>query len=119
MTQPNKPNLNALISAYETDVQYPDVSGMEHLDMLVTRSVLAENTQRLTPAQQARLAMADQALLQQARLFYAAIQRIADLVAWRTQEQIPSAHWWWYLDVLAQLPEQPNGALSRHERVAA
>ena len=29
-----------LIAAYEVDVQFPDVSGMEHLDMLMTRSEL-------------------------------------------------------------------------------
>ncbi len=30
-----------LIRAYETDVQDPEVSGMEHLDMLMTRSEIA------------------------------------------------------------------------------
>ena len=58
MTQLNKLDLNALISAYETDVQYPNVSSMEHLDMLLTRSVLAENAQQLTPTQQASLTAA-------------------------------------------------------------
>jgi hypothetical protein len=119
MTQLNQLDLNTLISAYETDVQHPDVSGMEHLDMLLTRSVLAENAKQLTSAQQARLAAADQVLLQQARSFYTAIQRIADLAAWREQEQAPSTEWWWYLDVLAQLPEQTNDALAHNERVAA
>ena len=30
--------LEKLLSAYEVDVQFPDVSGFEHLDMLLTRS---------------------------------------------------------------------------------
>lgn len=34
-----------------------------------------------------------------------AIQRIADLEAWRRQQHTPPAHWWWYLDVLAHLPD--------------
>ena len=118
MTQLNKLDLNALISAYETDVQYPNVSGMEHLDMLLTRSVLAENAQQLTPTQQASLTAADQTLLHYARQFYAAIERMADLTAWREQEQAPSTHWWWYLDVLAQLPEQTNSVPAHGERVA-
>jgi hypothetical protein len=36
--------------------------------------------------------------------FLSDIQQIAELSSWRTQEQIPSTHWWWYLDVLANLP---------------
>jgi hypothetical protein len=32
-----------LIAAYEADVQFPNVSGMEQLDMLMTRSEIAQN----------------------------------------------------------------------------
>lgn len=96
-----------LIAAYEVDVRFPDVSGMEHLDMLLTRSEIARGEHHLTPEQRTRLMEADQVLLQRARLFYQAIQRIADLDAWRRNENVPSTHWWWYLDVLAQLPELP------------
>jgi len=53
------------------------------------------------------LAEADRVLLQQAGRFYQAIQGIADLEAWRRDENVPAAHWWWYLDVLARLPELP------------
>ncbi len=35
------------------------------------------------------------------------MQGIADLEAWRRDENVPAAHWWWYLDVLARLPELP------------
>lgn len=96
-----------LIAAYEVDVCFPDVSGMEHLDMLLTRSEIARDERRLTAEQRARLAEADRVLLQRAWRFYQAIQKIADLDVWRRDEGVPSSHWWWYLDVLVQLPELP------------
>jgi hypothetical protein len=58
------------------------------------------------------LVEANKVLLQQARRFYQAIERIADLDLWRRSENVPSAHWWWYLDVLAQLPELPMQELA-------
>jgi hypothetical protein len=100
-------NYAALIDAYEVDVRFPDVSGLEHLDMLLTRSEIAKGMSHLTVEQYARLVEADKILLQQARRFYQAIQKIADLEVWRRDENVPVAHWWWYLDVLAQLPELP------------
>ena len=99
-------DIEELIAAYETDVQFPDVSGMEHLEMLMARNDIAQSEHQLTAEQRARLANADQALLRQARRFYRAIQRIADLETWRREQDVPPTFWWWYLDVLAQLPEQ-------------
>lgn len=97
--------IEKILSAYEVDVGFPDVSGMEHLQMLMTRSELHRIEHQLTAEQQIRLAQADKTLLQQALLFYQAIQSIADLAHWREAETgVTPAHWWWYLDVLAQLP---------------
>ncbi|MCZ0938430.1 MAG: hypothetical protein OXJ55_07320 [Caldilineaceae bacterium] len=94
------------LSAYEADVEFPDVSGMEHLQMLKIRSALHRVEDQLTTAQKIRLAKADESLLQQADLFYQAVQTIADLARWReTEEGVTPEHWWWYLDVLAHLPE--------------
>jgi hypothetical protein len=93
-----------LIFAYEVDVQYPDVSGMEHLDMLLTRSRLAEVEPKLTKEQRSRLAKADKILFSYAVQFYTSIARIANLKSWREQESAPPDHWWWYLDVLAAAP---------------
>ena len=93
------------LSAYEADVDFPDVSGMEHLQMLMTRSALHRVEDQLTAEQKMRLAKADECLLQQAHLFYRAIQTIADLARWReTETGVTPEHWWWYLDVVAQLP---------------
>jgi len=100
-------NYDEMIAAYEVDVRFPDVSGMEHLDMLLTRSEIAKGEHHLTAEQRERLAEADRVLLRQARRFYQSIQSIADLESWRRSESVPSTHWWWYLDVLVQLPELP------------
>jgi hypothetical protein len=94
-----------LIAAYEVDVRFPDVSGMEHLEMLLTRSEIAKGEAHLTAEQRLRLAEADKVLLQQAKAFSQAINKIADLEAWRLDENVPVTHWWWYLDVLAHIPE--------------
>ena len=100
---------NDMIAAFEVDVRFPDVSGMEHLDMLLTRSELArvEHDGQLSSEQRVRLAEADRILLEQVDRFYRAIKQIADLEAWRRQEDAPPEHWWWYLDVLAQVPSWP------------
>lgn len=107
-----------LIAAYEVDVRFPDVSGMEHLDMLRVRSKLANHESDLTAEEQVRLLEADKALVRQARHFYNAIRKIADLETWRRDEHISSTHWWWYLDVLAQLPELPTGETIPERAVA-
>lgn len=93
-----------LVTAYEMDVRFPEVSGMEHLDMLLTRSEIARIEPHLSDALSARLLQADRLLMSQVRQFYAAIREIADLASWRRSEFAPITHWWWYLDVLANLP---------------
>jgi hypothetical protein len=93
--------LESLLFAYETGVRFPDVSGMEHLDMLLTRSRLEEARKELNIEQRERLAIADQLLARDSDRFFAAIKQIADLEMWRNHEKAPPSHWWWYLDVLA------------------
>ena len=93
-----------LITAYETDVQFADVSGMEHLDMLMTRSEIAQNELHLSDEERKRVLKADRQLLQRAKQFYKSIRSIADLASWRRDENIPVTQWWWYLDIIAQLP---------------
>ena len=89
---------------YETDVQFADVSGMEHLDMLMTRSEIAQNKLHLSDEKRERVLKADRQLLQRAKQFYKSIQIIANLASWRRDENIPVTQWWWYLDIIAQLP---------------
>jgi hypothetical protein len=97
-------NYTQLIEAYEADVEFPQVSGMEHLHMLMRRSEIARGEAHLSGEQRQRLSQADQALLRQARQFYAAIQAVADLGQWRRNQAASPTQWWWYLDIIAQLP---------------
>lgn len=105
-------HLEQLLFAYETATETPDVSGAEHLDMLLVRSELARHQVTLTRSQANRLAAADHRLMAQANSFYQAIARIANLAQWRQAENAPPEHWWWYLDNLQPTPsyrlvEQP------------
>jgi hypothetical protein len=93
------------LTQYETDVRFPDVSGMEHLDMLLTRSRIAANQPALTPEQRIRLLDADQRLFHNAEQFYRAIAAVADLAEWRSESAASPEEWWWYLDVVTSIPQ--------------
>lgn len=87
------------LSAYEVDVDFPEVSGMEHLQMLLARSELHRAGRLLGSEQKSRLARADRKLLQQAQSFYEAIREDADLTSWREGAGgVTPENWWWYLD---------------------
>ena len=103
-------NIEGLLSAYEVDVRFPDVSGMEQLNMLQIRSELARLENELSDEQRQRLAAADKILLRQADQFFESIQSIADLERWRREEKAPPEHWWWYLDVVARLPQNTGAS---------
>ncbi len=104
--------IERLLNAYEVDVLFPDVSGMEHLNMLQIRSDLAQNEAMLSEEQRQRLMAADRMLVSQADRFFESIRRIADLAAWREEEGVTPEHWWWYLDVIVRLPA-PRDELKR------
>ncbi len=93
--------------AYEVDVQFPDVSGMEHIEMFYNRSEIAKIEHEYSSEQKERLAKADHTLLQDAQLFTTALQQIVDLKRWREQDNAPPEQWWWYLDVLVSAPVVP------------
>ena len=97
--------LELWLTQYETDVRFPDVSGMEHLDMLLTRSHIAAVKDDLTQEQVSRLQSADQFLLRFADQFYHAISAVADLSEWRQNANASPEEWWWYLDVLVSVPQ--------------
>ncbi len=103
-------NYKELLTAYEVDVQFPDVSGMEHLDMLMTRSEIAKYEPHFSDKERQRLLTADKLLREQAPLFYQSIQEIADLASWRQDADAPTAHWWWYLDVITQMHKQTQSS---------
>ncbi|MEM7539795.1 MAG: hypothetical protein AAF639_47005 [Chloroflexota bacterium] len=90
-----------LLSSYEVATQRPDVSGAEHLDMLLIRSELENQRFHLNENQARRLREADTCLSKHVHEFYDAIAQIVDISIWREDENAPPSHWWWYLDVLA------------------
>lgn len=93
------------LTQYETDVRFPDVSGMEHLDMLITRSNIGTDKETLTSEQLNRLHAADEVLYHNAERFTQAIMAVADLAEWRNARVISPEEWWWYLDVLTSVPQ--------------
>jgi hypothetical protein len=75
-------NYDELVREYEVDVEFPDVSGIEHLDMLLARSEIANIEHHLTDEQRQRVYKADKQLVEHAQQFYESIQRIASLAQW-------------------------------------
>lgn len=104
--------MNNLLTLYRAAVLLPDASGFEHLQMFDIRDELEAIKFRLTQEECRMLAEADQQLLAHAHTFYVEIARIADLAQERLRHTPPPTHWWWYLDVLVQVPNlSANGAL--------
>jgi hypothetical protein len=83
------------------DVQHPEVSGAEHLEMLLIRDRLAEIESTLTSGEQAALAEADRLLVEQASAFHRELLQFLDLAIYRREHGIAATRWWWYLDVLS------------------
>ncbi len=100
--------MNRLLEQYVVDVDYPAVSGIEHLQMLEVRSQLAAVETQLSTAEQRALAAADYKLATHARAFLAELNRFVNLAQERQQRQIGPQEWWWYLDVLVQVPALPQ-----------
>jgi hypothetical protein len=98
--------MNRLLTHYCVDVQHPDVSGAEHLEMLSLRDQLVALAPTFTPEEQAALAEADRQLAEQASAFHRALQPFLDLAMVRREKGVPPEHWWWYLDVLQYAPRR-------------
>ena len=93
-----------LLEEYLVDVDYPTVSGIEHLDMLEKRTQLAVVEDELSSDEKQALALADQKLLSQVEQFHAELQRFVNLDDERKSRSINPDWWWWYLDVLVKVP---------------
>ena len=98
--------MNELLKRYTIAVEHPNVSGFEHLEMLMIRDKLAEQEARLSAEEREQLAAADHKLIAQAMAFCVELSRITDLVYERQRRNVPPSHWWWYLDVVAHLPQE-------------
>jgi hypothetical protein len=99
--------MNRLLAHYCVDVQHPEVSGAEHLEMLQIRDQLAGLEPTLTAEEKAALDAADRTLAEHAHRFHQELQRFIDLAAYRREQGIPPERWWWYLDVVRYVPRRP------------
>lgn len=97
--------MNELLKRYTVAVEHPDVSGFEHLEMLMIRDKLACQAASLSPHERERLALADRRLVAQAAAFHAELSRITSLQYERRQRDVSPSRWWWYLDVLVHFPQ--------------
>jgi hypothetical protein len=103
-----------LVKNYAVAVEHPEVSGFEHLDMLMLRDRIEDQLTQLSTNQIAQLALADRTLLAHAGAFQRELSHITDLEYERQRRRPPLSHWWWYLDVLAYLPD---GAMNGQELI--
>lgn len=95
--------LRELIRNYAIDVEFPDVSGFEILEMLDLRSEIAERESELDDEDRGVLEEADRHFFENAHLFYASLASIANLTEMRRRVGVPPSHWWWYLDELIRV----------------
>jgi hypothetical protein len=96
--------MNKYLKSYSVGVESPNVSGFEHLNTLMCRDKLSGLAESLTRKEKEQLMEADQRLIEQAATFFSELQRVTSLEYERQQRRVPPTHWWWYLDVIANLP---------------
>ena len=93
--------MNKLVEGYAVDVQFPDVSGIEHHYMLFVRDKIVEIEHELSAEEKAILREADARLMRDAALFMPELSRFIDLADERKRKDISPDRWWRYLDVIA------------------
>lgn len=105
--------MNHLLNNYCVSVEFPDVSGAEHLEMLQIRDRIAEIESDLSAAEKTLLAVADRQLVEKVNDFYRELSHFINLNEIKKDRAISSERWWWYLDVLAFLSTSLRGEFSR------
>ena len=92
--------MHQYVRTYDALTDSPDISPVEHLEMLRLRDEVATLAERgvLDQEEQKLLAEADRRLANQARAFAQSIGELQDLAKLRTKESIHPARWWWYLE---------------------
>ena len=99
--------MNNLVNIYNLSLDYPEVSGAEQLEVLEIRDQIAELETELSEKDQKILSEADQKLINNVSIIYQEISRFINLADYRNKQKISSKKWWWYLDVLSNLPKLP------------
>ena len=97
-----KQEIHRLLEQYVEDIDHPDVSGFEWLELLSIRSTLAEGEASLSSSQRRRLEEADARLLAATPMALARLAEIAPLPELRKRVNALPSHWWWYFDLLQQ-----------------
>lgn len=105
--------MNHLLNNYCVSVEFPDVSGAEHLEMLQIRDRLAEIESDLSETEKTLLAEADRQLVEKVNDFYRELSHFVNLNEIRKERSISPERWWWYLDVLVFLSTSLKSELSR------
>ena len=95
--------MNRLLTHYCVDVQHPEVSGAEHLEMLKIRDQLSDVEATLSEAERQQLAEADRLLVMQAEVVSRGLLKFLNLSQHRQTTHIPPERWW-YLDVVRHVP---------------
>ncbi|MEG5127622.1 hypothetical protein QUB63_25740 [Microcoleus sp. ARI1-B5] len=103
-----------MLKKYGLSVEFPDVSGAEHWEMLQIRDRLAEIESDLSEAEKTLLIKGDRQLIEKVNDFYHELSRFVNLAEIRKAEAIPPQRWWWYLDVLVFLPISLKPELTSH-----
>jgi hypothetical protein len=86
----SKLDLDKLLNTYIISINHPEVSGVEHFNLLQVRDLLYENKGLLTLEQQVSLKKADRELLNQAHLFYEELNKFLKVDEWRRVRAIKS-----------------------------
>ena len=94
--------MNRLLAQYTVDVDYPEVSGIEQLLMLETRSKLYVLFSQLSAKERRLLAMADRKLALHSTQILQEVYRFVSLAEERRQRDVTTEEWWWHLDILVQ-----------------
>ena len=97
--------MNSLLNNYSIQVNYPDVSGAEQLEMLTLRDQIFQNENLLNSQEKQILSDADQQLIANASQIYTELSKFIDLIHYRETQKITPQQWWWYLDVISRLPK--------------
>ncbi len=98
--------MNPLLEQYNVDTEFAEASGAEHLEMLQVRDRLFEIESLLSVEERLILEQADGWLIEQSVIFHAQLSHFMNLEMERQNQAISANRWWWYLDVLAQLPQR-------------
>ncbi len=96
--------MNSLLNNYSIQVNYPDVSGAEQLEMLTIRDQIFQIEKLLNSQEKQILSHSDQQLIANANQIYTELSQFIDLIHYREIQKIRAEQWWWYLDVITKLP---------------